>query len=81
MHGLRRLPDGPGAQYDTDGDGIRNAADPDDDGDGDGIPETVFLRHADVAPLLSGAPAPGNGFNDADALVIVRRVRGLAAEW
>ncbi|MCI0635176.1 MAG: hypothetical protein L0206_14890 [Actinobacteria bacterium] len=42
--------------------------------------QAVFLRNADVAPLLlSGAPAPSGAF--ADALVLVRRVRGLVAAW
>ena len=41
----------------------------------------VFLRHADVAPLISGAPAPSGAFDAADALVVTRRVRGVVAAW
>jgi hypothetical protein len=43
--------------------------------------QTVFLRHADVAPLVAGIPAPSGEFDEADALVLVRRVRGLVAGW
>ncbi len=43
--------------------------------------QTAFLRHADVAPLVSGAPAPSGSFDPADALVITRRVRGMVAAW
>jgi hypothetical protein len=43
--------------------------------------QEVFLRHADVAPLVSGAPAPSGAFDAADALVITRRVRGMVAAW
>jgi hypothetical protein len=43
--------------------------------------QAVFDRHADVAPLVSGAPAPSGTFDDADALVIARRVRELVAAW
>ncbi len=46
-----------------------------------GSAQTAFLRHADVAPLLSGAPAPSGAFDDADAVVLVRRVRDLVAAW
>ncbi|MCI0637182.1 MAG: hypothetical protein L0206_25195, partial [Actinobacteria bacterium] len=46
-----------------------------------GSAQTAFLRHADVAPLVAGAPAPSGGFDDADAVVLVRRVRGLVAAW
>lgn len=41
----------------------------------------VFLRHADVAPLNAGSPAPSGAFDAADALVITRRVRGMVAVW
>jgi hypothetical protein len=43
--------------------------------------QEVFLRHADVAPLVAGQPSPGNGFDAADALVVTRRVRGMVASW
>jgi YD repeat-containing protein len=43
--------------------------------------QTVFLRHADVAPLVSGAPAPNGAFDEADALVVTRRVRGMVPAW
>jgi hypothetical protein len=34
-----------------------------------------------VAPLVAGIPAPSGEFDEADALVLVRRVRGLVAGW
>jgi hypothetical protein len=43
--------------------------------------QETFLRHADVAPLVSGAPAPSGAFDAADASVITRRVRGMVAGW
>jgi len=43
--------------------------------------QTAFLRHADVAPLVSGVPAPSGSFGAADALVVSRRVRGLVPAW
>jgi hypothetical protein len=43
--------------------------------------QETFLRHADVAPLVSGAPAPSGAFDAADAVVITRRVRGMVAAW
>jgi hypothetical protein len=43
--------------------------------------QEVFLRHADVAPLVAGAPAPSGAFDAADVLVITRRVRGMVAAW
>jgi hypothetical protein len=43
--------------------------------------QETFLRHADVAPLVAGAPSPGDGFGAADASVITRRVRGMVAAW
>ncbi len=46
-----------------------------------GSAQTAFLRHADVAPLVAGAPAPSGAFDDADTVVLVRRVRGLVAVW
>jgi hypothetical protein len=42
---------------------------------------TAFLLHADVAPLISGAPAPSGFIDAADAMVITRRVRGMVAAW
>jgi hypothetical protein len=41
----------------------------------------VFLRHADVAPLDAGAPAPNSLFEASDVLVITRRARGIVAGW
>ncbi len=46
-----------------------------------GSAQTAFLRHADVAPLVAGAPAPSGAFDGADAVVLVRRVRDLVAAW
>jgi hypothetical protein len=43
--------------------------------------QAAFLRHADVAPLVSGAPAPSAFFDAADAMVITQRVRGMVASW
>ncbi len=43
--------------------------------------QTAFIRHADVAPLVSGAPAPSGAFDAADAMVVTRRVRGMVAVW
>ena len=43
--------------------------------------QETFLRHGDVAPLVSGAPAPSGAFDAADASVITRRVRGMVAAW
>jgi hypothetical protein len=43
--------------------------------------QETFRRHADVAPLVSGAPAPSGAFDAADASVITRRVRGMVAGW
>jgi hypothetical protein len=43
--------------------------------------QEVFLRHADVAPLIAGAPAPSGAFDAADAMVITRRARGMVAGW
>ena len=46
-----------------------------------GASSTVFLRHADVSPLMLGEPSPGNGFDASDVSVISRRVRGMVAAW
>jgi hypothetical protein len=43
--------------------------------------QAAFIAHADVAPLISGAPAPSGAFDAADALVVTRRVRGMVAAW
>jgi hypothetical protein len=43
--------------------------------------QEVFLRHADVAPLVSGAPAPSGAFDTADVMIISRRVRGMVPTW
>jgi hypothetical protein len=43
--------------------------------------QEVFLRHADVAPLISGSPAPSGAFDAADAMVVTRRVRGMVPAW
>jgi hypothetical protein len=41
----------------------------------------AFIAHANVAPLVSGAPAPNATFDAGDALVISRRVRGMVPAW
>jgi hypothetical protein len=39
----------------------------------------IFLRHADVAPLVGGAPSPDGEFDLGDALVVVRKASGQAS--
>jgi hypothetical protein len=46
-----------------------------------GAAQEAFIRHADVAPLISGAPAPSGAFDSADAMIVTRRVRGMVAAW
>jgi len=41
------------------------------------VPTQLDLLHGDVAPLVSGVPAPDNAIRIADALLILRKVVGL----
>lgn len=41
------------------------------------IPTTLDMLHGDVAPLVSGVPAPNNTIDITDALAILRKVVGL----
>jgi hypothetical protein len=43
--------------------------------------QAAFIAHADVAPLISGAPAPSGAFDAADAMVVTRRVREMVPAW